>query len=262
MNRYEYRHYRRNRCRNSNFGLLMGLLFCVAGALLILREIGILFPPFLLSWQMLLITIGLLIGISSKFRSPGFIFPILIGSFFLFREYMPEVFPAQYLLPAGLIAVGLILMIRPKRRFNRLNPGNAGVQDESANTADTDVDTGNEFTSRETISGERISETAVFANIRKMVIAKNFAGGEVSSVFGSAEINMLQADIEKEARLELNAVFGSIRLVVPPHWQIKMETTAVLGGVEDKRPRHAIYSDKILILEGNAVFGGIQIESH
>ena len=60
-------------------------------------------------------------------------------------------------------------------------------------------------------------------------------------------------------KLELNAVFGSIRLIVPSHWQLKMENNAVLGGVEDKRPQHSIYSDKIMYLEANAVFGGIQI---
>jgi predicted membrane protein len=109
---------------------------------------------------------------------------------------------------------------------------------------------------------DSIRETAVFGNIRKAVIAKNFVGGEVSSVFGSAEINLMQADIQNQASLELNAVFGSIRLIVPAHWQVKMETSAVLGGIEDKRAKHAIYSDKVLLLEGNAVFGGIQIESY
>ncbi|ULQ51017.1 LiaF transmembrane domain-containing protein [Flavihumibacter fluvii] len=265
--RYERRHQWRN--HNKNSGSIVGLAFLVAGGLLIARAAGAPIPSFLISWQMLLIGIGLFSGISSRFRNPGFFFPIVIGTAFLIRDYFPGVFPEDFLIPGALVAIGIYLIFKPRRIGNRWvnnDPPNSGAYTEATPGEPINPDTGGTqfFNSgpADTTSGERLQESAVFGNIRKNLITKNFSGGEVSTVFGSAEINLLQADIQREARLELNVVFGSIRLIVPTHWQIKMETSAVLGGIEDKRPKHAIYSDKILLLEGNAVFGGIQIESH
>jgi predicted membrane protein len=161
-----------------------------------------------------------------------------------------------------LVVVGIYLIFKPRYKNSRwAHTETIDPVSDTANTSSFQAEPGN-TSAKNNSTSDRLQETAVFGNIRKTMITKNFGGGEVSTVFGSAEINLMQADLQQQAKLELNAVFGSIRLIVPTHWQIKMETSAVLGGVEDKRPKHAIYSDKILLLEGNAVFGGIQIESH
>jgi hypothetical protein len=271
--RYERRMHRRN--YNRNGGPIVGLVFLLVGGILISRAVGVPIPDFIISWQMLLITIGVFSGLASRFRNPGFIFPTLIGTIFLLRDYFPGMLPDAFILPSVLIFVGIFLIFKPRgwRRGWRENPGE-NLDSSAATTSIGETpptepsfqNTGNTnfFNSgtTDTSISDRLDETAVFGNIRKTLITKNFIGGEVSTVFGSAEINLLQADIQQSARLEINAVFGSIRLIVPTHWQVKMKTAAVLGGIEDKRPKHAIYSDKILVLEGNAVFGGIQIESH
>jgi hypothetical protein len=216
--------------------------------------------------------VGIYTGVKHQFRKIGFIFPIIVGTVFLLNDFFPGFFPQHYLMPLALIAVGLLIIFKPRGpRFDRpwQDPGHQGGS--SPNDGKSPGDPGfsqgpsaanatveNNFTD----TADIIRETAVFGGIRKAMISKNFLGGEVSAVFGSAEINLMQAEILQSARLELNAVFGSVRLIVPAHWQVKMETNAVLGGVEDKRSKHAIYADKVLVLEGNAVFGGIQIESY
>lgn len=261
---------RRRQC-SQNSGPIVGLVFLLVGGLLISRAVGVPIPDFIISWQMLLITIGVSTGLASRFRNPGFIFPIIIGTIFLLRDYFPGMIPQEFILPSVFIFVGIFLIFKPRgwRRGWRENPDSASatttseesIQDEASSQNTGHTNFMNSGATDATIA-DRLEETAVFGNIRKTLISKNFIGGEVSTVFGSAEINLLQADIQQSARLEINAVFGSIRLIVPTHWQVKMKTAAVLGGIEDKRPKHAIYSDKILVLEGNAVFGGIQIESH
>lgn len=252
-------------------GIFAGILFCVAGGLLILRESGFPIPEWIFTWQMLLITVGIYTGVKHQFRNIGFIFPIIVGTVFLLNDFFPGFFPQHYLLPMALIAVGLLIIFKPRGpRFDRpwQDPGQGGDNSPGGNSGPSgntgfsqgpsNAATENSFTD----TADIIRETAVFGGIRKAMISKNFLGGEVSAVFGSAEINLMQAEILQSARLELNAVFGSVRLIVPAHWQVKMETNAVLGGVEDKRSKHAIYADKVLVLEGNAVFGGIQIESY
>lgn len=261
----------RRRQNSQNSGPIVGLVFLLVGGILISRAVGVPVPEFIISWQMLLITIGVSIGLASRFRNPGFVFPIIIGTIFLLRDYFPGILPPEFILPSVFIFVGIFLIFKP-RGWRKNLPENLDIT--STTTTNDEIIQGepalqytsntNFFSSGSTDAtiADRLEETAVFGNIRKTLISKNFIGGEVSTVFGSAEINLLQADIQQSARLEINAVFGSIRLIVPTHWQVKMKTAAVLGGIEDKRPKHAIYSDKILLLEGNAVFGGIQIESH
>src|SRR5690606_18723844 len=165
-----------------------------------------------------------------------------------------------------LVLAGLFLIFRPRswRGCNDWGSENQGnyIGETGASTpgGSTGFSTGEGgTTSFSNINTDRLDESQICASSRENVQAQHFQGGEVSIVFGSSEINPLRADFQTPPRLELNAVFGSIKLVVPSHWQLKMENSAVLGGVQDKRPQHSIYSDKILYLEANAVFGGIEI---
>lgn len=81
---------------------------------------------------------------------------------------------------------------------------------------------------------------------------------------GGTEINLLQADIREPVMLEINNVFGGTKLIVPAHWNIKNEVTAVFGGIEDKRNLSAGVTDelKVVILKGSCVFGGIEITNY
>ena len=257
-------------------GAIIGIFLVIMGGLSIARKTGADIPDYIFSWQMLLIGIGVVIGLQTRFRSIGWLVPILVGTVFLLDDIFPNIVPRDFIFPAVLIVIGLLFIFRRSSdsfmcsgRSRRGNSGNsydaagtaAGTNAGNAAGAAAGAPTGNDAAGATNIS-DRLDESAIFGNIRKNVISKHFTGGEVSSVFAGAEINLLQADPAPGAKLELNAVFGGIKLIVPAHWQIKLQSNAVLGGVEDKRPRHAIYSEKILTVEANAVFGGIEIESH
>ncbi|MBC6490559.1 hypothetical protein ACFSQD_09550 [Flavihumibacter stibioxidans] len=289
--RREFRRQGRNRqCMNKNSSSIFGIVLVVVGGLIIASRAGLGIPSWVLSWPMILITVGLVVGISTGFRRSGWFVPLLIGLFFLLDDILPGFFPREYFWPALLVVGGILLIFRPFRNRGDWftprteNGPQAGQQygqqadqqySQQAGTTETwqsgQEDATGGFGSTGTSAAghsasytgiDGLNETAVFGNVRKILVTKNFSGGEVSAVFGSAEINLLQTDFQQPPHLELNAVFGSIKLVVPSHWQVKFESNAVLGGIEDKRPRHTIYSDKVLYLEANAVFGGIQIESH
>lgn len=280
---------RGGQCTNKNSSAIFGIVLVVVGGLIIASRAGLGIPSWVLSWPMILITVGLAVGISTGFRRSGWFVPIIIGLFFLLDDILPGFFPREYFWPALLVVGGILLIFRPFRnRGDRFAPRtengpHAGQQysqqyNQQAGTTETAQPGPEEATSGFGSAGtttasqsagntgytslDGLNETSVFGNVRKTLVTKNFSGGEVSAVFGSAEINLVQTDFQQPPHLELNAVFGSIKLIVPSHWQVKFESNAVLGGIEDKRPRHTIYSDKVLYLEANAVFGGIQIESH
>jgi predicted membrane protein len=80
-------------------------------------------------------------------------------------------------------------------------------------------------------------------------------------VFGGNDIDLSQADFENKAVIEVNVVFGGVKLIVPAHWKIQSDVTAAFGSVEDKRKNIAEVSEKTLVLTGAAVFGSIEIKS-
>lgn len=245
-----YQQWDRNHRRGKMFG---GALIILIGSLFLAREMGYFIPHWVFSWKTLLITIGLFVGFKHGFRGFGWLVPIFIGSTFLLRDHYHMYQFSHYLFPIAVIVIGLWVLLRPHRsnrhrmrKFNRHVKWKRDFKFESSGDVDDYIDA-----------------SAVFGSLNKNIISKNFKGGEVSSVFGGAEINLTQADITGTVELEVNAVFGGTKLIVPSNWEVNSKLDSVFGSVEDKR---AIYKDvtpsgKILVLKGAAVFGGIEIKS-
>ena len=81
---------------------------------------------------------------------------------------------------------------------------------------------------------------------------------------GGAEINMMQADIQGKVALEITQVMGGTKLIVPSHWRIQTsEVVSILGGIDDKRPVQGnIDENKVLVISGTSILGGLEIKSY
>ncbi len=235
--------------------LVGGIGIVIVGVLFLIREYDEnLLPHWLFTWQMLLIAIGITGAIKQGFRHFGWVIPILVGGAFMLRDYAEGFQFKNFIWPVAIIIGGLFIIFKPKSKmcagrpeWNRSKRQRFAADQENNGTGD-----------------DYLEYNAVFGGIKKNIITKNFLGGEVNAVFGGAELNLMQADIASRASLEINAVFGGVKLIIPSHWEVKSEIAAVMGSVEDKRSVHKdIHTDstKVLVLEGNAVFGGIEIKS-
>ncbi len=242
-----------------------GILLIVIGSLFLFRELGVDFPRWLFSWKILLIGIGIVLGFKHQFKSGGWFIPIIVGLTFLLIDWFPILPIKQYVWPSIIILVGVFLIFKPKRRnpyknwkkYERWNERhNFGYQESSSQTFDNSTAANSEDT---------INSSTFMGGVKKNIISKNFKGGEISNVFGGAEINLSQADFEGSIKLEVNQVFGGTTLIVPANWQINSELTSIFGSIDDKRPvvpQTGTEQKKILLLEGNTVFGGIEIKSY
>jgi hypothetical protein len=113
-------------------------------------------------------------------------------------------------------------------------------------------------------SDDRIDMDGVFSGFKKNIISKDFKGGTISHVFAGGEINLNQADINGTVVLEVKQVFSGLKIIVPSNWEIKTDVDTMFGGVEDKRPHQSIVTnpDKVLVIKGSVVFGGIEIQNY
>ena len=227
---------------------IAGLLVVAVGSLLLAREMGVDIPRWFFRGEMILIVLGLFIGFRHSFRGIAWIILIGIGTILLVDDYF---FFDISLWPLLIIAVGLFMIFRPGRgrsreRWKNWEMGHGATQN---------------------FEDDHIDSTAVFGGVKKNVISKNFRGGEATTFFGGTEINLMQAEVDGKIVLDLTNVFGGTKLIVPPHWKIHSEDlVCIFGGIEDKRPilsdTSTVNPNKVLILKGTCVFGGIDIKSY
>ena len=238
---------------HSRKGRVMGGIVLIAvGTVLFLNQISFLqLPSWVFTWEMLLITLGVYIGAKHAFRHPGWIIPVAIGTVFILDDINPDLSIGTYVWPILIITAGVFMIFSPKRKFGkqRWEKWKKKIEEERIYSNENDY----------------LDCVSVFGGIKKNIFTKDFKGGEIVSFFGGAEVNLTQADINGQVILDISAVFGGMRLIVPPHWEIKSELVSVMGGIDDKRP---VFKDntpdpnKVLILKGNVVFGGIDIKSY
>ena len=112
----------------------------------------------------------------------------------------------------------------------------------------------------------KISETNVFGGSRVVFENEEFKGGEINNVFGGSEIDLSAATLaEGENILEINCVFGGVKIIVPQGWNIKLRMDSVMGGFHDKRKAFGANDEtnrsRILIIKGSAIFGGGELRS-
>lgn len=246
---------------NKNSGRVWsGAIIVIIGLAFLLNNIGLNIPRWVISWHTFLIVLGLFIGLRSNFKGIGWLVLVLIGAYnTLQRIPQLDLDISKYALGFGLVIVGGFLIFRPKSTFDKkkfkANFNNEfGGNDDSADFKAKD---------KGSFDNDIIDVTAVFGGSHQIVYSKNFRGGDITAVFGGADINMTQSDFADTVSLDVTAVFGGIKLVVPQNWAIKSNVTALFGSVEDKRshimPNGEI--QKTLILDGTAMFGGIEIRS-
>ncbi len=213
------------------------------------------------SWQMLLIALGVFIGLKSGFRGGSWLVMIFVGGYFLLDRYF-IIAPStkQMIWPALLILLGAFLIFRPKR-MDEFWKGD-GCFDNSKQRQPESIPV---TPVAQSADEEVLEVVAVFAAVRKNIYSKKFRGGEIVSVFGGAEINLTQAEFQQpQIVIESVQVFGGAKLVIPADWVIHNEAVAIFGGIEDKRPQPAALTapEKILVLKGFVMFGGIEIKSY
>src|SRR5690625_4493693 len=96
-----------------------GVFIIAVGLIWLGNELWGPFPGWLFSWQSLVIAFGIAVGLGSSFRNKGAFIFILIGGFFMARDYFfPEADLGAYIWPVIIIAIGVLFIIK-KREGNR-----------------------------------------------------------------------------------------------------------------------------------------------
>ncbi|WP_316829807.1 LiaF transmembrane domain-containing protein [Pedobacter aquatilis] len=247
-----------NTVTNRSGRMLSGLVIVMIGLAFLFDNMGFDIPNWVFSWHTFLIVIGIFVGVRRNFKGAGWLIMILVGAYFTIDDITGLDFDAsKYALGVGLVILGGYLLLKPKGDFSgrrkRRFTENFNTTGENLNPA------GGEKANNHDI----VEATAVFGGSNQIVYSKNLKGGDITVVFGGADINLTQADFNETAVFDVTAVFGGVKLIVPQNWIIKTNGTPIFGSIEDKRG-HLIPTGEIqktLIIDGTVLFGGIEIKS-
>lgn len=234
--------------------IAFGVLILAAGVLLLGFNLGYLdpyFKPIVFSWKSLLIALGV-INIFSKDNWIMGTALILVGGVFI----APDLYPFNYsfidvLIPLLLIQVGVMVILKKPKTFGDKLRSKFSNHKNGDNSASDEP------------NGNSLDEINIFSGGRMVMTNSTFEGGSVINIFGGLELDLRQTELAREeVTIETVNIFGGFSIIVPPHWEIKTETTSILGGFADKRTEiQPTPSNKRLIVKGVNIFGGGEIKT-
>jgi len=226
--------------QQTNRRALVGLVLIVVGFLLIITHFGILpgtWRTVIISWPALLILLGAFMLFSRHNHTAGAVL-IIVGGIFLFGRLWPDTFQWNRLFwPAVLLGLGSVILIREatKHRY--------------------DKDSSPDF----------IDILSFFGGGDRVITSKNFQGGRITAVFGGSKLDMRKAELAPGQNvIDVFLVFGGIKMLVPPGWNVRNEVFSIFGGFSDKRSLggdNTKEPGKELIIKGIAMFGGGDLAS-
>lgn len=234
---------------NKRNSISRGFVLILIGAFFLLRNMNLNLPEWVISWQMIMIIIGLMISVMSNFKNNAGVILMFIGGLFLAKDIFELSYDvSRFIWPAALIIVGLYFIFR---REGYKSSCDKKKEKDHAYVYSPETE-------------DFLQVSAIFSGVNRIVVSKDFKGGTMDAVFGGCDINLTQADFNGKIEIEANCVFGGAEIVVPANWEVKVMMNTVFGGVEDKRPVDLMTNnpDKILIIRGSCVFGGIEIKSY
>ncbi len=265
--------------------IALGVIILGIGLVLLFRKFGLYIPDWVLTWPMILIAVGTYTLISQQFKSFFGSVVLFIGVYFLLkREFDLDLGLDQFILPVGLIALGIYLILYKKRENKLLEevrknwessrkkkeaPEDLAVVETENAVEEIPRKVGNPlgdpgFTRASGTSfSDHIQVQSILSGVNRKIVTKNFQGGNLLVMFGSADLDLTKADFTGVATLQVDILMGGAKLLVPSHWDIRTEVTNIAAGLEDKRMfrEGAIDSTKVLVLKGTIAFGSLEIKS-
>jgi predicted membrane protein len=226
-----------------------GIILIAAGGLWLAHALNAALPAWLFDWPTILVFVGLYMLGKNGFKHLGGLIVLIIGATFMLEHAMPGMINRKIVWPVIIMGAGIFMIFNPWRNRKK------NEWDKWKNNMHLGTDES---------SADFIDINAILGGVERTIVSKNFRGGEINCIMGGAEINLMHADIQGSVVLEVNTIMGGMEITVPSNWKIQSEVSAILGGVSDKRAFDSRGGDpnKVLILKGNTILGGVEIKAY
>lgn len=220
--------------------VLWGVLLVAVGVVLALRSIGVQIDIFFDGWWTLFIIVPCLIGLFKNHDKTGNLIGIAVGIclFLACRDILSFELLWKTVVPVVIIVVGLKLIF-------------GGLLDRKGETIKEEL---------EQEGKTPPAKCAVFSGQNCSYNGEYFYGAGLTAVFGGVECDLREAVIERDCVIDVCAVFGGIDIFLPENVNVKINSTSIFGGMEDKRKKNKEENAVTVYVRGIALFGGVDIK--
>lgn len=110
-----------------------------------------------------------------------------------------------------------------------------------------------------------LNDWVVMGAVKRKIDSTNFQGGQIMNILGSVELDLTRANIPgpvRSAVIDVNVIFGAVKLKLPETWRLAVHGIGVLGAYEDKTiPRAMAVDAPNLTITGYSIFSAVEIEN-
>jgi hypothetical protein len=115
------------------------------------------------------------------------------------------------------------------------------------------------FPSRGDEESDELRLVAILNGIELRSRARAFRGGSMFTWLGGIAVDLREAELAPDARLEVGSLFGGIAIRVPLGWKVESEVRSLAGGVAVDVPAPDDPDAPMLHLTGFSALGGIAV---
>ena len=191
-------------------------------------------------WWTLFIIVPCFIGLFKENEKTGNLIGMFIGIALLLacQDKLDFDLVWKLMFPAILVAIGISIV------FKDALGGKIGSEIKKLN---------------EKRNGEN-SYCATFAGQNVNFDNEKFTGADLTAVFGGVKCDLRNAIIDSDVVINTSSTFGGIEIYVPSNVKIKIKSTPIFGGVENKANTKADENSHTIYINSTVVFGGVEIK--
>lgn len=245
-------------CKAKAHGIGFGLFVILVGGVLWAVNAGYVpyvFRTVVISWQMLLIAIGVLVLLKGRWQDSFILFAV--GGFFILPK-LAEVSPAFSWVhpdfvyvnwPILIILLGLIFILKVLFWPRHFKWFAHRIADKQINT-DSSVD-------------GFIERSVAFGEVNQIFLAPEFKGGHLDVTFGELRLDLRKTTLpEGKTVLDVTVSFGGVIVIVPADWAVELNVSSSFGEFADKRyDMGNVQSGKTLVINGRCSFAGGELRN-
>ncbi|WP_427339832.1 LiaF transmembrane domain-containing protein [Caloranaerobacter sp. DY30410] len=217
---------------------IFGILLVFVGVFLLLGETGMIditIGEFISKyWPLILIVIGIYKLLTDSISKTAGIILIIIGGIFQLRNFQYfNIFEYNLFWPIVIILIGIWILLSPKRDNWKVS------------------------------SKDTLNTFALFSGFNIKNSSQNFKGGNITVVFGGADVDLRDANIlkEQEARIDILIAFGGAEIFVPQGWNVIIKGVPIFGGWENETVNNNKEDSPTLIINSFVMFGGFEVKN-
>lgn len=218
--------------------MILGIIILFIG---ILYLITILFPEFVINYSLVWPTALILLCLYSMVKNKKIDMVPSIGLFvgILIFGVNANIWDSnvyKLIIPCILIIIGLSIILSSikfnKKRKEKLTVNKDGI----------------------------LTYNGIFAGIEEKVREDNFKGSNIYAIFGGVDLDLREVKIQEDVVINVYSIFGGATLLLPSGYNVKVNSTAVLGGNDNKVNNQYDEKQKTIYINTVSVFGGCEIK--